>query len=685
MSKKTSKTAQQRAADVLSGIAARGVDGVLRRSAEVVAVDAEARTVELAFSSDAEVSRWFGVEILSHAAGACDLSRLNDGGALLWNHVWDDQRGVVVRAWIDADGKGRALVRLSKNQAGEELLIDIADGIKRHVSVGYFIRAVKLTEEREGVDVYTVTSWEPYEISIVSVPADTTVGVGRNAAEAATVAITAIDDAKQTANVPRVRAQTNITEENETRMNVKILRDASGNLVRAKVDESDAIVEVLEVLERAGDAVNQATRNGESTERTRVRELTDLASQYGSNIDGAETMLRDALAGGTSATAFQRSLLEKLNERASKPIAEQIARNDIGLSDKEQRSYSVLRLVRAQLDPTDKAAQRAAAFEMEVSQAARQAYGKDTDRAVIPTDILRQSVYGGGERAPFSSGKTGGATGGYSIATDLHAQSFIEILRNRSTFMSMARVLGGLVGNVDIPKQIAAASSFWLGAEDDELEETGTGLDQIALSPKTIGSFSEITRKLLMQSSLDVEAMVRADLAIAAGLGIDKAGYYGTGLAGQPLGIANLTGVHAVPFAVAGKPTFAELVALETEIAADNADVQSMALVANARFRGHAKTSRKFPDAVDGGTIWEPGNTVNGYRTEITNQIADGDVFFGNYGDTIVGLWGGLELAVDPYTHSRRGRIRLTAFQDVDFAHRRAESYALGRKAGPTG
>lgn len=681
MSKETSKTAQQRAADVLRGIAERGEGGVLRRSAEVVAVDVDARTVVLAFSSEAEVKRWFGVEVLSHAPGACDLTRLNDGGALLWNHVWDDQRGVVESAWIDADGKGRALVRLSKNQAGEELLVDLADGIKRHVSVGYFIRAVKLSEERDdGVDVYTVTSWEPYEISIVAVPADITVGVGRSAAEAATVAITAIADAQQTATVPRVRAQTNTTEE-KPRMFEKITRDKSGNLVRANVDDEGNIVSVLEVLERAGDDVKQAQRNGANAEQARVRELTDLANEYGSNVDGAETMLRDALASGSTASAFQRSLLQKLNERASKPIAEQIARNDIGLTDKEQRSYSILRLVRAQLDPTDKNAQRAAAFEMEVSTAARQHYGKDTDRAVIPTDILRQSVYQGDVRAPFSAGKTGGAaSGGYAIATDLHAQSFIEILRNRSTFMSMSRVLGGLVGNVDIPKQIAAASSFWLGAEDEELDETGIGLDQIVLSPKTIGSFSEITRKLLMQGSLDAEALVRADLAIAAGLGIDKAGYYGSGLNGEPLGVANVTGIHAVPFAIAGKPTFAELVAMETEISADNADVQSMALVANARFRGHAKTNRKFPDAVDGGTIWEPGNTVNGYRTEITNQIADGDVFFGNFGDTIVGLWGGLELAVDPYTHSRRGRIRLTAFQDVDFAHRRAESFALGRK-----
>lgn len=671
------KQAQKRANDVMQRIRQDTEGGLFKRSAEVTAVDAEARTVELAFSSDAEISRWFGVEILSHKPGACDLSRLNDGGALLDGHDWGRQVGVVERAWVDSDGKGRALVRLSRNPEGEAMLTDVADGIKRHVSVGYSILQVKLVETRDDLDVYEVTRWQPYEISFVAVPADTSVGVGR---DAATVAITADGDGAETANCPRVRDESNHTEE-QTRMTEKITRDQAGNLVRANVDASGEIVKVLEVIERAGDAVTQAQRTGADSERARVRELTDLANQYGANIDGAETMLRDALADGAKPADFQRQLLEKLNERASKPIAEQIQGRDIGMSDKETRQYSVIRLVRALLDPTDRRAQERAAFEFEVSTAAREQYGKDTDRAVIPTDILRQSVYPSfGERAPMSSGTSGGAdTGGYAIATDLHAQSFIEILRNRSTFMTRARVLGGLVGNVDIPKQIAAASSFWLGGEDEELDETGIGLDQIALSPKTIGSYSEITRRLLMQGSLDVEAMVRADLAIAAGLGIDKAGYYGTGAAGEPLGLANLTGIHAVPFAVAGKPTFAELVQLETEISADNADVDAMALIANARFRGHAKTTRKFPDAVDGGTIWEPGNTVNGYATDITNQIEDGDVFFGNFADTIVGLWGGMELAVDPYTHSRRGRIRLTCFQDVDFAHRRAESFALGR------
>ena len=129
------------------------------------------------------------------------------------------------------------------------------------------------------------------------------------------------------------------------------------------------------------------------------------------------------------------------------------------------------------------------------------------------------------------------------------------------------------------------------------------------------------------------------------------------------------------------QPTYAELVEMETQIALDNADVASMAYVGNAAFRGHAKTTLKFPSAAiaQGGTIWEPGNTVNGYRTEITNQISTGDVFMGNFGDLLVAMWGGLELLVDPYSGSKKGRLRVVVFQDVDFALRRTQSFCVGR------
>lgn len=151
------------------------------RNAEVSGVDASARTVELSFSSEAEVLRPFGIEILSHSRGACDLSRLNSGGAVLVDHDRARQVGVVEKAWIGADFIGRARVRFSRSAAGEEVLQDIIDGVRRHVSVGYNIVDFRRTGQRDGEDVILVTKWAPHEISIVSVPADTDVGIGRSA------------------------------------------------------------------------------------------------------------------------------------------------------------------------------------------------------------------------------------------------------------------------------------------------------------------------------------------------------------------------------------------------------------------------------------------------------------------------------------------------------------------------
>lgn len=83
----------------------------------------------------------------------------------------------------------------------------------------------------------------------------------------------------------------------------------------------------------------------------------------------------------------------------------------------------------------------------------------------------------------------------------------------------------------------------------------------------------------------------------------------------------------------------------------------------------------------NGAPVWEDGNTVNGYRSEVTNQISSGDVLFGNFSDLVVGLWGGLDVTIDPYSLSKSGGLRIVMFQSCDFVLRRAESFCLGKKA----
>jgi HK97 family phage major capsid protein len=457
----------------------------------------------------------------------------------------------------------------------------------------------------------------------------------------------------------------------ETASMDKILRDAKGNLVRAKVDDQGTILEVLEVMERAEDSQNHVQR-GRQSEADRTRQILEMGEQYKMD-DLARSFVKD----GKSVAEFQRAALDQLNTRSSKPLNEQFAEAGVGLSDKEVREYSFMRVIRALANPQDKKAQQEAAFEMEASRAAADKLGKEAQGIMVPADVLSRSFTAGTDTA------TAGHTGGFGVPTTLLSESFIDILRHKATIMKLGFIMGGLVGNFDIPRQSAHGQGYWLG-EDVDATESNIDIDQVHLAAKTVGAYTDITRKLMQQNSIGAELLVRRDLAISLGLTIDTAGYYGTGSANnQPQGIAGITGIEAVDWGVAGTlPSWAQLVQMETTIAAADADVDAMTYVMNANMRGHCKTTQKFPTTPTGATIWEPGNTVNGYATAVTNQINDGDVFFGNFANLIVALWGGLDLFVDPYSKSKSGGIRVVAFQDVDYAVRHPQSFCLGRATG---
>ena len=136
------------------------------------AVDTESRTCDLSFSSTAPVPRAFGLEVLSHAAGAADLSRLNNSAPLLFNHDPSDILGVVQSARI-AGGKGRATVRFGKDERGEWAMQQAADGVLVNVSFTYCVN--EYDELPDGQ--FIARKWEALEISLVTVPADNSVGM----------------------------------------------------------------------------------------------------------------------------------------------------------------------------------------------------------------------------------------------------------------------------------------------------------------------------------------------------------------------------------------------------------------------------------------------------------------------------------------------------------------------------
>ena len=146
------------------------------------AVDVDNRSVSISLSSDAPVERAFGTEILEHSAAAIDLDFLGSGRApLLLDHDMRQQIGVIEEVLIDGDArKTRAKVRFGRSALADEVFNDVVDGIRANVSVGYRIDELSKDEGDDGT-VFTATRWTPMEASIVSIPADQTVGVGRSA------------------------------------------------------------------------------------------------------------------------------------------------------------------------------------------------------------------------------------------------------------------------------------------------------------------------------------------------------------------------------------------------------------------------------------------------------------------------------------------------------------------------
>lgn len=142
----------------------------------------------LSFSSELPYDRWWGSEILDHSDGCVDLTRLNEIGCMLFNHDRDQVVGKVGRAWIES-GRGCAEVEFDTDEESEKIYQKVKSGTLKGVSVGYMVdvwedvAANKMSADgRFKGPVSVARRWIPFEISVVSVPADPTVGVGREEA-----------------------------------------------------------------------------------------------------------------------------------------------------------------------------------------------------------------------------------------------------------------------------------------------------------------------------------------------------------------------------------------------------------------------------------------------------------------------------------------------------------------------
>jgi len=557
------------------------------------------------------------VEILEHSAEAIGAEFIGSGRApLLVDHDPTDQVGVVEEISLGEDRVARARVRFGKSARAEEIYQDVVDGIRANVSVGYIIDEMVSDGEQDGREVFRATHWTPLEISIVSIPADSSVGVGRS------------------------------------------LSDKPISIIFPK--ESHKM-----------DSMNPAGDSGMKAERDRAATILELGSRHNQR-EYAEQAIRD----GASVESFRGSLLDKVS---SKPLATA----DIGLTEKEAKSFSFARAIHALSNPTDARAQRAAAFEFEASVAAAQKEGRASRGLTVPTDVLFQ------KRDILTGTATNTAKGGNLVATDLLAGSFIDVLRAKMVTAQLgATYLTGLQGNVAIPKKTGPSTAAWVAENAAPAESTNfPSFGQVTLSPKTLAGYVDFSRRLMLQSSLDIETLIRNDLASTIAVAMDNAAISGSGT-NRPTGVLNTSGIGSVTLGTNGlAPTWQMVVDLVREVEIDNVDATSAGFLTNAQVKSRLARTARQASGVEGNFILQPPfSDLYGYPLTVSQQVPSNltkgsgtnlsAMIFGVWSDLLIGQWSGIDLMVDPYTGSSAATVRVTAFHDCDFAVRYPESFA---------
>jgi HK97 family phage major capsid protein len=617
--------------------------------------DTDATGLTFSFSSEAPVERWWGREVLLHDAESMDLARMNDGGPWLWNHNRDVVLGVAEKAWLGDDRRLYVKTKWSPNttEKGTEEYKrrrDIETGIVRNVSFAYEINDVR---EATNGDMQ-VTRWNVLEVSSVSVPADQSVGLGRALSSTEPTEPTSVP-VQETHQPESSTLQTKQTAERGT-------------------DTPQAIPSMEQSIN-----VQEVQTAARQSERERVAAIRAMCDQHQVGADLATHLIDTDASLDQAREAVLKQLGRTRTEFQGRVHDDGAA--SIGLTPQEVKRYSLMNVIRHLADPSDRSAREAASFELECSKAAETKLGRAARGVVMPWDVMAAPQL----RAPQSVGTA--SAGGYVVDTQLLTGSFIDLVRNRSALLGLnVTTLTGLVGNVDIPKKTGNTTAYWVG-EDVAVSETNLTLGQVSMTPKSLGGYVDITRRLMIQQSMDVEAMVRADLAESIALAIDSSAVYGLGGASALLGLKNITGVGTETLtsdantnkSIGGVTyyfgNFADYVNMETTVSVSNLDVASMFYVGNAHVRGALKQTLRNTNSEM--MIWE-NNEVNGYAARVSNQLVGSNVLFGDFSQAIFGFWSGVDVTVDPYTNSTKGTTRIVAFQDVDFGVRNPAAFVFG-------
>ena len=603
----------------------RSTPGWLDGQFDRATANKDQRTIDMSFSSELPVERYYGKEILSHDSGAVDLTRLGSGRAnLLVNHDPGDWVGVIEQARVDPKAKvGRATVRFGNSPRANEVFRDVSEGILSSVSVGYRRDEMKLTSTDDAGDEYTLTRWTPFEVSLVTIPADETVGVGR-----------AAEILSQPA-APAAHKEHVMTPEEQA---------AADAAARNKLT-------AVEAEKQRRQAVLNYCKASKIDPRVEARWIED----------------------GTPLTEISDEIIKMLEERGKQKPRSAAS---LGITEREVQNYSLFKAIRAMRFGAQRPQfMEEAGFELECSREVAKALGRQqTSSMLIPTEVLSRPL--GREAAERAMSVVPGSKGGYMVKID--QMGFIDILRNRSVAMRMgARVLSGLQGNVTFPRQTGKPTVTWQGGEGVSVTAADQTLGQLSMTPKTCIAITDVSEQLLAQASPSAEAFVMADLAADVAIdGVDAASINGTGGA-QPLGIKNTTGITSGQDAASA--TYAKILAFVSTAGGVNAILGNPGWVTNTAGAARLMQVQRFTSTDT--PLWV-GNMLDGvcvgFNSMSSEQLASGNLIFGSWDQLVIGEWGVLELSMDNGgTRFNQAQVGIRALWMVDVLLRYPQAFVV--------
>lgn len=612
--------------------------------AEMVRKD---RTVELTFSSETPVQRWFGQEILSHDKASARLDRLNDGAPVLFNHNIDDLRGVVEKAWIGQDRRGHAVIRLANNEDGQKMLDLINDRVLRNVSFMYRVNEWEQTKKEAEQGVYRVTDWEALEISLVTVPADQTVGVGRNLERGFSLEELEVRSANAEGDDMSVKENAASAE-------------PAANQEKAKVEDKQVRIEVGE---------ERKAPNVVELEKKRKEAIRNLCKSF--NLD--ERYERAWIDEGTDLNTVSDQLVQIQAERQANRPQE---RTFLDMSKTDRRRYSLMRALRAAINGDwDRSAGLELECNNEISKRLNQV-PRSEKAFFVPLDVLLRDnpqLLGAQKRDMTVAGVSGS---NYLVSTDNYPGSFIDLLRNTSVALRMGvQRLAGLRGNVTIPKMTAGNTAYWLSDENTQITESQPTIGQLSLAPKNVAALTELSHQLMSQATPDAEALVLSSIARDIGLAVDVGILRGSGASGQPTGIVNTGSIGAFTGTSLAAPGVLDA---QADVAAANALMPGCGYVTTPAV---AALLMQRPELPSTGTerLWK-GNMLAGsifdFPAMSSAQMSAATMLFGWWPSVVLAEWGVLELMVNPFSDFTRGLTAVRGWYTCDVGVRYAGAWS---------